>query len=146
MVFTTITRREPAGWVYANVPSSRTERRAGTVMAGLAILFLLFDSLGKLLKVSQVVEGSVQLGYPETAVRLIGIILLVCVALYAVPATSVLGAILLTGYLGGAVATQLRVGSPLLTHTLFPVYIGALIWGGLLLREDRLRALVPLRR
>lgn len=146
MAFTTINRREPAGWVYANVPTSRTRRRAGAVMAGLAILFLLFDSLGKLLQVSQVVEESLQLGYPENAVRLIGIILLVCVVLYAVPSTSVLGAILLTGYLGGAVATQLRVGSPLFTHTLFPVYLGVLIWGSLLLREERLRALVPLRR
>ena len=140
MVFTTITRREPAGWVHANVPTSRARRRVGTVMAGLAILFLLFDSVGKLLMVSQVVEGSVQLGYPVymkmelNVIALIGIILLVCVVVYAVPSTSVLGAILLTGYLGGAVATQLRVGSPLLTHTLFPVYLGALIWGSLLLR------------
>ena len=115
-------------------------------MTGIAILFLLFDSLGKLVLVPQVVEGSVQLGYPESTVRVIGTILLICVMLYAVPRTSVLGAILLTGYLGGAVATHFRVGSPLLTHTLFPIYLGALIWGGLLLREDRLRSLVPLRR
>ncbi len=132
--------------VYANVPSSRGRLRTGTIMTGLAILFLLFDSLGKLVLVPQAVEGSVQLGYPESSVRVIGIILLICVILYAVPRTSVLGAILLTGYLGGAVATQLRVGSPLLTHTLFPIYVGALIWGGLLLREDRMRALIPLRR
>jgi hypothetical protein len=115
-------------------------------MTGLAVLFLLFDSLGKLVLVPQVVEGSVQLGYPESTVRVIGIILLICVIAYAVPQTSVLGAILLTGYLGGAVATHLRVGSPLLTHTLFPIYVGALIWGGLLLREDRVRALIPFRR
>ncbi len=127
-------------------PTSKGGRRAGTIMTGLAVLFLLFDSLGKLVLVPQVVEGSVQLGYPESTVRVIGIILLICVIAYAVPQTSVLGAILLTGYLGGAVATHLRVGSPLLTHMLFPIYVGALIWGGLLLREDRLRGLIPLRR
>ena len=115
-------------------------------MSGLAIIFLVFDSLGKLMQVSQVVESSGQLGYSQESVPIIGIILLVCVIAYAVPITSVTGAILLTGYLGGAVATQLRVGNPLFTHTLFPVYLGALIWGGLLLREERLRALVPLRR
>ena len=132
--------------VYANVPSSRARRRTGAIMTGIAILFLLFDGAGKLLVVPQVVEGSLQLGYPESTVRVIGLILLTCVLLYAIPRTSVLGAILLTGFLGGAVATHLRVGSPLLTHTLFPIYLGALIWGGLLLREDRLRALIPLRR
>jgi hypothetical protein len=132
--------------VYANVPGSRARRRAGAVMAGLAILFLLVDSVGKLIPIPSVVEFTVQLGYPESSVRTIGIILLVCLILYVVPRTSVLGAILLTGYLGGAVATQLRVGSPLLSSTLFPVYIGVLIWGGLILREDRLRALIPLRR
>jgi hypothetical protein len=115
-------------------------------MAALAILFLLFDSLGKLMQAAPAVEGTIQLGYPASAVRLIGFILLLCVIVYAVPSTSVLGAILLTGYLGGAVATQLRVGNPLLTHTLFPIYVGVLIWGSLLLREDRLRALFPLRR
>jgi hypothetical protein len=132
--------------IYANVPSSRWRRRIGAIMAGIATLFLLFDSVGKLIPMAPAVEGSVQLGYPESSVRMIGIILLLCVIAYAIPRTSVLGAILLTGYLGGAVATQLRVGNPLLTHTLFPVYVGVLVWGGLLLREDRLRALVPLRR
>jgi hypothetical protein len=75
----------------------------------------------------------------------LGTILLICTAIYAIPRTSVLGAILLTGYLGGAVATHLRVGDPLFSHALFPVYVGVLIWGGLFLREDRLRALIPLR-
>ena len=131
---------------YANVPGSKTRRRAGAALTGLAILFLLFDSAGKLIPVSQAVEGSVALGYSASSVRVIGIILLVCVVLYAVPRTALLGAVLLTGYLGGAVATQFRVGNPLLTHTLFPIYVAALVWGGLLLREDRLRALFPLRR
>jgi hypothetical protein len=125
-------------------PISR--RRAGWILSGLAILFLLFDSAGKLMRVPQAVQGTLELGYPESAVRLIGIILLVCVLLYATPRTAVLGAILLTGYLGGAVATQLRVGNPLITHILFPVYVGGLIWASLLLREDRVRDLVPLRR
>jgi hypothetical protein len=132
--------------VYANVPGSKARHRAGAVMAGLAILFLLFDSVGKLIPVAPAVEGAAQLGYPESSVRVIGTILLVCVILYAIPSTSVLGAILVTGYLGGAVATHLLVGSPLLTHTLFPIYVAVLIWGSLLLREDRLRALFPLRR
>ena len=131
---------------YANVPGSKARRRAGAILTGLSILFLLFDSAGKLIPVSQAVEGSVALGYPASSVRVIGIILLVCVVLYALPRTALLGAILLTGYLGGAVASQFRVGNPLLTHTLFPIYVAALVWGGLLLREDRLRALFPLRR
>ena len=132
--------------VYANVPSSRVSRRAGVIMTGIATLFLLVDSVGKLIPIHPAVEFTVRLGYPESTVRLIGMILLVCLILYVVPRTSVLGAVLLTGYLGGAVATQLRVGSPLLSTTLFPIYVGVLVWGSLMLREDRLRALFPLRR
>ena len=132
--------------VYANVPISSSRRRTGAVLAGLPTLFLLVDGLGKVLRLAPVVEGTVVLGYPESAVVLIGLVELVCVAAYAVPQTSVLGAILVTGYLGGAVATHLRVGSPLLTHILFPVYLGVLVWGALFLMEDRLPALLPLRR
>jgi hypothetical protein len=140
-------RAEPRSrWVYANVPGSKVRRRVGAIMTGLAILFLLFDSVGKLIPLAGAVQATIDLGYPESAVLPIGILLLICVILYAIPATSVFGAILLTGYLGGAVATQFRAGNPFLTHTLFPIYVGALIWGGLLLREDRLRALIPLRR
>jgi hypothetical protein len=127
-------------------PTWKARPRAGTIMSGIAILFLLVDSIGKLIPLAPVVEGSLQLGYPESTIRVIGIILMICVIAYAVPRTSVLGAILLTGYLGGAVATHLRVGSPPLTHTLFPIYVGVLIWGGLMLLEDRLEGLVPLRR
>ena len=126
-------------------PTSKTARRAGLTMTAIAILFLLFDSVGKLIPMAPAVEGSLQLGYPESSIRVIGLILLICVIAYAVPQTSVLGAILLTGYLGGAVATHLRVGSPLFTHMLFPIYVGVLIWGGLLLRVERLKGLVPLR-
>jgi DoxX-like protein len=123
-----------------------TRRRIGGIITAVVVLLLLFDSFGKLIQVPQVMEGSVQLGYPASSVRVIGIILLVCVLVYAVPHTSVLGAILLTGYLGGAVATNLRVGAPLFTHILFPIYVGVLVWGGVYLREDRLREVVPVRR
>jgi hypothetical protein len=114
-------------------------------MSGLAGLFLLFDSVIKVMKLAPAVEGTIQLGYPESVVVGIGIIELLCLAAYLIPRTSVLGAILLTGYLGGAIASHVRIGSPLFTHVLFPIYVALLIWGGLFLRENRLRALVPLR-
>jgi hypothetical protein len=116
--------------------------RTGWVLSGLAVLFLLFDGVGKLLEVAPVLAGTAQLGYPPSVVRPIGIILLICVTIYANPRTSIGGAVLLTGYMGGAIATHLRVGSPLLTHTLFPLYVAAVFWGGLLLRDARLRALL----
>jgi hypothetical protein len=112
----------------------------------MAVMFLLFDSVIKVLRLPPAIEGTVHLGYPEHLTVGIGIVELVCLALYVIPSTSVLGAILFTGYLGGAIATQLRIGSPLFTHTLFPIYVAVLIWGGLFLREVRLRALIPLRR
>ena len=118
---------------------------AGWIISALAGLFLLFDGLAKVLRLDPAVEGTVQLGYPEGTVFGIGLVLLVCTVIYAVPRTSILGAILLTGYLGGAVATHVRIDSPLFTHTLFPIYVGLLVWGGLLLRDARLRALVPWR-
>ena|SRR5882672_7745943 len=123
-------------------PISRKRLWAGRIVSGLAVLFLLFDSLIKVVKLAPAVEGTTALGYPATAVRDIGIIELICPILYVVPRTSVFGAILLTGYLGGAIATHVRVGSPLLTHTLFPIYVALLIWGGLFLRDDRLRVLI----
>ena len=100
----------------------------------------------KLLRLAPAVEGTVALGYPEHTVAVIGAIELVCLVLYLVPRTAVLGAVVFTGYLGGAIATHLRIGNPLLTHTLFPIYVAAMLWGGLYLREPRLRALMPLRR
>ena len=118
---------------------------AGRIISALPILFLLFDASMKLIKAVPVVEGTVKLGYPESTIVPLGIVLLVCTVLYAIPQTSVLGAMLLTGYLGGAVATHVRVGDPLFTHVLFPVYMGILVWLGLYLRELRLRALAPLR-
>jgi hypothetical protein len=118
----------------------------GRVLSALAILFLAFDAVIKVLTLPIAVEGTTQLGYPESAVFVIGIIELVCLALYVIPQTSILGAILFTGYLGGAIATHVRIGSPLFTHILFPIYVAVLIWGGLYAREPRLRALLPLRR
>jgi hypothetical protein len=114
-------------------------------MTGLAVAFLLFDSVLKFTGMQAVVDASNQLGIPLHLNPGIGILLLACLALYAVPRTSVLGAILLTGYLGGAVAMHLRVGNPLFTHLLFPTYVGMLIWGGLYLRDPLVHALIPLR-
>ena len=117
---------------------------AGRIMSGLLALFLLLDGAAKLAKPAPVVEGTIKLGYSESVILPLGIVLLACTILYVIPRTAVLGAILLTGYLGGAVATHVRVGDPVFS-ILFPVIIGVLIWGGLYLRDDRLRALIPLR-
>ena len=117
----------------------------GRIMSALPVLFLLLDGAMKLVKPAPIVSGTIELGYPQAVIVPLGVILLACTVLYAIPRTAVLGAILLTGYLGGAVATHVRVGHPLFSHTLFPVYVGALIWGGLLLRDERLRAMFPLR-
>jgi hypothetical protein len=117
----------------------------GLIVSGLPTLFLLLDAIGKLIKPAAVVQGTVDLGYSENVIVPLGIVLLISTLLYIVPRTSVLGAILLTGYLGGAVATHVRVGNPIFTHMLFPVYLGALIWLGLYIRDTRLRELVPLR-
>ena len=125
--------------------STRTAAKAGRVCTGLAALFLAFDTALKVLKLQPAVEGTIALGYPVDSVLWIGLIELVCLVLYLVPRTSVLGGLLLTGYLGGAVATHVRISNPLLTHTLFPIYVALVLWGGLYLREQRLRALVPLR-
>ena len=127
------------------VSASRTPILAGRIVSALAVLFLLLDSVIKLLVSTPVVDSFAQLGYPVHLARGIGIVELVCVVLYVVPRTSVLGAVLLTGYLGGAVATHVRVESPLFSHVLFPVYVAALLWGGLWLRDARVRALNPLR-
>jgi hypothetical protein len=117
---------------------------AGRILSALPVLFLLVDGLMKLMKPAVVVEATVQLGYPESVIVGLGIVVLACTVLYVIPRTSVLGAILLTGYLGGAVATHVRVGAGLFS-TVFPIIFGGLLWGGLYLREDRLRGLIPLR-
>lgn len=117
----------------------------GRILSALPILFLAFDGAAKVMRLPPVLEAFAKLGYSEHVAGPLGITLLVCVVLYAVPRASMLGAILLTGYLGGAVATHVRIGDPLFSHILFPTYVAALIWGGLYLREARLGALLPLR-
>ena len=118
----------------------------GYVLTGLVVAFMLMDATMKLMQLPIVAETGSLLGWaPDTALPL-GVMLLVCTILYAVPQTSLLGAVLLTGYLGGAVATHVRVGSPLFSHVLFGVYLGLMTWGGLWLRDSRLRALFPLKR
>lgn len=117
----------------------------GRIMSSLSVLFLLLDGVMKLVKPAPVVEATSRLGFPESALTGVGIALLACTILYLIPRTAVLGAILLTGYLGGAVATQVRAGSSLF-ETLFPAIFGALVWGGLFLHEGRLRELIPMRR
>ncbi len=118
---------------------------AGYIISGLPALLLLLDAVGKLVKPEPVVTGTLELGYQESVIVPLGIVLLAATILYLVPRTAILGAILITAYLGGAVATHVRVGNPLFTHTLVPVYLGILIWFGLYLRDERLRALVPFR-
>jgi hypothetical protein len=118
---------------------------ASRIMAGIAILFMLFDTGIKLVRESHAVEGTIQLGYPDSSVQLLGIIEAICLVLYLIPRTSVLGMVLLTGYFGGAVATNVRLENPLFSHVLFSVYIALLMWGSLYLREPRLRALLPFR-
>jgi hypothetical protein len=129
-------------------PISKGALWTGRVLSGLVILFLIFDGLVKLIPLEIALTTSADLGYPSTVgfTRGLAILLLACTALYAYPRTSILGAILLTGYLGGAIATQVRVGSPLFSHTLFGTYLGLMLWGGLYLRDLRLRALIPLRQ
>ena len=125
---------------------SKTSLWAGRVLSGLVVLFMVFDGAIKVLRLPPAIEGTLSLGYPASVVFPLGIVVLICVLLYVIPQSSILGAILLTAYLGGAVATHVRVGNPLFSHVLFPTYIGVLAWLGLFLRDERLRALIPWRR
>ena len=125
-------------------PTSKSMLWTGRIISALPVLFLLMDGVMNLFKPRVVVDATVQLGYPESVILGLGIVLVTCTVLYIIPPTSGLGAILLTGYLGGAVATHVRVGEGLFP-VLFPVILGVLIWGGLYLRDERIRTLVPLR-
>jgi len=128
--------------------SSRVQRVAGMILSGLIVAFLVFDGVIKLIPLPVVTETMAALGYsgdPALA-RLLGAITLLCAVLYAIPATSVLGAILLTGLLGGAMATHLRVGSPVFSHVLFGLYLGIIAWGGLYLRYEAVRKMIPFMR
>jgi hypothetical protein len=118
---------------------------AGRILSGLAVLFMLFDATIKVLELPVAIQGTTQLGYPESVVFGLGIVQLVCLAVYLFPRTSVLGAVLWTGYLGGAIATHVRLGNPLFSHVLFPTYVAAFLWLGLWLRDERLRAVLPFR-
>jgi hypothetical protein len=130
----------------SRVSGSKTALWIGWILSGLTILFMLFDAGGKLALESHVVEASTKIGYPLAAIRPIGVIALLCTILYAVPRTAILGAVLLTGFYGGTVASKLRIEDPLFSSVLFGVYFGLIAWGGLYLRDGRLRALFPFRR
>lgn len=129
--------------VTRTAPGSNKGLWAGRIISGLVVLFMLFDALIKLLSLPAAVEGTVRLGYPASVVVPLGIVALACLVLYVVPRTSVLGAILLTGYFGGATATQVRVQD---IWFIMPVFLGILVWAGIYLRDERLRALIPLKR
>lgn len=117
-------------------------RRGGYVLTAIVALFLTVDAAVKMLVLAPALQGTTQLGYPAQSLIWIGLIELSCLVLYLVPRTALVGALVLTGYLGGAVESQLRVGAPLLSHILFPAYVAALLWGGLYLRDTRVRAWV----
>ena len=125
--------------------NSRTALWTGRVLSGIAVLFLLFDGAIKLVPIQPVTDSLRELGYPATDsfARFLGILTLLCTALYAWPRTAVLGAVLLTGIMGGAIASHLRLGDPLFSHTLFGVYLGLLFWVGLWLRDERVRRIMP---
>jgi hypothetical protein len=129
----------------AATSASKLALWAGRLLTTLAVLFLLFDGIAKVLRVAPVMEASARMEVPERVIPGLGAVLIAATLLYAAPATSVLGAIVLTGYLGGAVWTHVRMGGPVFPMV-FPALFGILLWGGLYLREPRLRALVPLRR
>ena len=130
------------------LPASKPVRWTGRILSGLVIVFLMIDGAIKLVPWPIVTETMDRMGYgsSETLARSLGLIAIVCTVLYSIPPTSILGAILLTGYLGGAMASHVRIGNPLFTHTLFGLYLGLMVWGGLWLRDRNLQALIPFRR
>ena len=135
--------RAPLAADRTRVVRAPAARWAGRALTGLTCALLAMDAAVKFVPQSgEVAAATAQLGWAPAQAPVLGAIALACLVLYAVPRTAVLGAVLWTGYLGGAVATHLRVGNPLLTHTLFPVYVGALVWGALALRDARVRALL----
>lgn len=138
----------PAGTTSGSHAAIRTTAMIKTsyVLSGIVVLFLLFDGTIHILEPQPVVDAFAQLGYPLSVSVTLGIIELLCVALYVIPRTAILGAILLTGYLGGAIATQVRIQAPLFSTTLFPIYVALLLWGGLYLRDPLVRAILPVRQ
>jgi DoxX-like family len=130
------------------VPASKPARWVGRTLSGLAVVFLMIDGAIKLVPWPIVTETMDRMGYgsSDALMRGLGAITIICTVLYAIPPTSILGAILLTGYLGGAIASHVRIDSPLFTHTLFGLYLGLMLWGGLWLRDRNLRRLIPFQR
>jgi hypothetical protein len=138
---TTLTMNESAQAFHA--PSlTRARRWTGRVVTGVPVLFLLVDCAMKLARPPAVLAGTAQLGYPTSSILGMGLVLAVCLALYLIPRTAIVGAVVLTGYLGGAIASHVRVGDPLFTHVLFPIYVAVMLWGGLFLRDRRVGALL----
>jgi len=143
---------EPTMTIFAETAAgpkiSNVARWTGRALSGVVVLFLLLDGGMKLLPLQIVTETMDKMGWgaSDNLARGLGLITIVCTVLYAVPPTSILGAILLTGYLGGAIASHVRIDSPLFTHTLFGLYLGLMLWGGLWLRDATLRSLLPFRR
>ncbi|MEX0904417.1 MAG: DoxX family protein [Balneolaceae bacterium] len=123
---------------------SKTTLWISYFMSGIVILFMLADSIGKFIKPEAVITGTLELGYAEHHLLVMGILSLFSILLYAFPRTALLGAVLLTGYWGGAIATHVRLDNPLFSHILFPIYLAVLAWGGIWLRDERIRNLVPL--
>ena len=137
---------KPQATVVSGAPAAAPawRRRVGIVLSSLALLFFLLDAAGKLLQIEPVMKGTIELGWPVSAVVPLGVLLLVGALLHALRRTAVLGAIYLTGFLGGAIATHYRIGSPLFSHVLFGAYVAALMWGGLALRHPQLlRVILP---
>ena len=129
----------------STVRPSRRSVIAGRIMTGIIALLLTLDVSAKLVRAQAVVDGSAKLGFTPDQMFVVGVIGAVCLVLYLIPRTAPIGALLWTGYFGGAIVTHLRVGDPLLTHILFPIYVSALIWGGLYLRDPRIRAVLGKR-
>jgi hypothetical protein len=132
------------GWRSGLFIENRLMKRiwTGRILSGLVVAFLLMDLSMKLLQVAPAVEGTRELGYPASVVLPLGILQLVLLALYLIPRTAPLGAVLWTGYLGGAIATHVRVQNPLFSHVLFPIYVGAFLWLGLYLRDRRVANMI----
>lgn len=141
---TSATMRSGSAPVSTSGPSTLV-RWTGRLLTALPVVFLVIDAVVKFSGMKVVADTMAQLGWPVGLAAPLGVLLLACTALYVFPRTAALGAVLLTGYLGGAVATHVRVGDPLFSHVLFPIYVGALLWGGLVLRDARVRALIPFR-
>jgi hypothetical protein len=127
----------------ATVIPTKDRKRLGIAVSSIPVAFLVFDTVIKLARIEAVTEAFGRMGYPQHLALGIGLLEAVCLLLYVVPRTSILGAVVLTGFLGGAISTHLRIGDPLFSHTVFPVYVAALLWAGLFLRDARVRALNP---